>query len=57
VTNLDVFEKRLADHGLKFDAPVRQVQNGRTRVAFFTDPWGALSPVLRSGFGTLRTGL
>jgi hypothetical protein len=40
VTNLAEFEKRLAGLGLKFEAPVRQVQNGTTKVAFFTDPWG-----------------
>lgn len=40
VTNLEEFEKRLASQGLKFDAPIRQVQNARTKVAFFTDPWG-----------------
>jgi len=40
VTNLEEFEKRLAPQGVKFDAPIRQVQNARTKVAFFTDPWG-----------------
>jgi extradiol dioxygenase family protein len=40
VTNLEAFEKRLAASGLKFDAPIRQVQNAGTKVAFFTDPWG-----------------
>ena len=40
VTNLEEFEKRLVGLGLKFDAPLRQVPNGRTKVAFFTDPWG-----------------
>jgi catechol-2,3-dioxygenase len=40
VTNLEEFEKRLATHGLKFDAAIRQVQNAATKVAFFTDPWG-----------------
>ena len=40
VTNLEEFEKRLVGLGHKFDAPVRQVPNGRTKVAFFTDPWG-----------------
>ena len=40
VTNLEEFEKRVVGLGLKFDAPVRQVPNGRTKVAFFTDPWG-----------------
>jgi catechol-2,3-dioxygenase len=40
VANLAEFEKRLAGHGLKFDAPVREIANARTKVAFFTDPWG-----------------
>jgi catechol-2,3-dioxygenase len=40
VANLEEFEKRLVGQGLKFDAPIRQVPNGRTKVAFFTDPWG-----------------
>jgi catechol 2,3-dioxygenase-like lactoylglutathione lyase family enzyme len=40
VANLDDFSKRLEAQGLKFDAPIRQIQNAKTRVAFFTDPWG-----------------
>jgi catechol-2,3-dioxygenase len=40
VKNIAEFEKKLAAHGLKFDAPPRQVPNIRTKVAFFTDPWG-----------------
>jgi len=40
VVNLDEFSKRLAAEGLKFDAPIRQVPNVKTRVAFFSDPWG-----------------
>ena len=40
VQSLDEFSKRLASEGLKFDAPIRQVPNVKTRVAFFTDPWG-----------------
>ena len=40
VQSLDDFSKRLAAEGLKFDAPIRQIPNGKTRVAFFTDPWG-----------------
>jgi len=40
VASLDDFSKRLATEGLKFDAPIRQVPNTKTRVAFFTDPWG-----------------
>ena len=41
VRNLEEFEKRLAAQGLKFEAPVRQVPNSRTKVAFLTDPWGS----------------
>jgi catechol 2,3-dioxygenase-like lactoylglutathione lyase family enzyme len=40
VQSLDEFSKRLASQGLKFDAAIRQIPNGKTRVAFFTDPWG-----------------
>ena len=40
VRNLEEFEKKLAAHGLKFDAPPRQVPNIGTKVAFLTDPWG-----------------
>ena len=40
VTSLAEFEKRLTGLGLKFDAPIRDIQNARTKVAFFTDPWG-----------------
>ena len=40
VRNLDEFEKHLAAQGVKFDAPPRQIANAKTRVAFFTDPWG-----------------
>ncbi|MGH9255905.1 MAG: VOC family protein [Vicinamibacterales bacterium] len=40
VRNLEEFEKRLAAHGLKFEAPPRQVPNSGTKVAFLTDPWG-----------------
>ncbi len=40
VTSLDAFSKRLEAAGLKFDAAPRQVPNTKTRVAFFTDPWG-----------------
>ena len=40
VTNLDAFGEKLGKMGLKFDAPPRQIVNAKTRVAFFTDPWG-----------------
>jgi catechol 2,3-dioxygenase-like lactoylglutathione lyase family enzyme len=41
VKSLDEFAKRLEAQGVKFDAPFRQIPNAKTRVAFFTDPWGA----------------
>ena len=41
VKSLDEFSKRLEAQGLKFDAPIRQIQGAKTRVAFFTDPFGA----------------
>jgi len=40
VTNIAEFEKRLASQGIKFDAAIRAIPNDRTKVAFFTDPWG-----------------
>jgi catechol-2,3-dioxygenase len=40
VRNLADFEAKLAAQGLKFEAPPRQAQNGRTKIAFLTDPWG-----------------
>jgi len=40
VVSLDAFGKRLEAAGLKFDAAPRQIQGAKTRVAFFTDPWG-----------------
>ncbi len=40
VKNIAEFEKKLTAHGLKFDAPPRQVPNIGTKVAFLTDPWG-----------------
>src|SRR4030095_5793624 len=40
VKNLDEFAKRLEGLGIKLDAPPRQIPNSKTKVAFFTDPWG-----------------
>lgn len=40
VRNLDQFEQHLADQGLKFEEPPRQIPNTKARVAFLTDPWG-----------------
>lgn len=40
VRDIAAFEKTLAAHGLKFDAPIRQVPNTHAKIAFLTDPWG-----------------
>ena len=40
VKNIQEFEKRLNAQGIKFEAPIRQVPNSNTKVAFLTDPWG-----------------
>ena len=40
VKNLDEFAKKLERQGIKLDVPVHQVPNGKTKVAFLTDPWG-----------------
>ncbi|MBI2188371.1 MAG: VOC family protein [Acidobacteria bacterium] len=40
VKNIEEFEKKLASHGLTFDAAPRQIPNTRAKVAFMTDPWG-----------------
>jgi catechol 2,3-dioxygenase-like lactoylglutathione lyase family enzyme len=40
VKAIDEFSKKVEAEGLKFDAPIRQVPGAKTRVAFFTDPWG-----------------
>ena len=40
VKNLDAFVMKLEKQGIKLDAPVRQIPNSRTKVAFLTDPWG-----------------
>ena len=41
VKNLEEFAKRLEAQGIKYDAAIRSIPNAKTRVAFFTDPWGA----------------
>src|SRR5579871_6613368 len=41
VKNLEAFTKNLEAQGVKFDAPIRQIAGARTKVIFFTDPWGA----------------
>ena len=40
VSNLDEFVKKLDAQGIKVDAPIRQIPNAKTRVAFLSDPWG-----------------
>jgi len=40
VASISEFEKHLASKGLKFDAPPRQVEGSKARIAFLTDPWG-----------------
>jgi len=40
VKNLDAFAKKLEAEGIKLDAPIRQIPNSKTKVAFLTDPWG-----------------
>jgi len=40
VPNLDFTYQKLTLQGLKFDAPPRAVNDGKTKVAFLTDKWG-----------------
>jgi len=40
VVSIDAFAAKPATLGLKFEAPPRQIQGAKTRVAYFTDPWG-----------------
>jgi catechol 2,3-dioxygenase-like lactoylglutathione lyase family enzyme len=40
VKDLDVFAKKLAALGIRFDVAPRQIPGSKTRVAFLTDPWG-----------------
>lgn len=40
VKGLDAFVAKLEAQGVKFEAPVRQIVGAKTRVIFFTDPWG-----------------
>jgi catechol 2,3-dioxygenase-like lactoylglutathione lyase family enzyme len=40
VPNLDFTYQKLMLQGVKFDAPPRAVNDGKTKVAFLTDPWG-----------------
>lgn len=40
VRNLEAFCKALEANGIKFDMPLRQLPDSKTKIAFFTDPWG-----------------
>ncbi len=40
VPNLDLTYQKLTLQGLKFDAEPRAVNDGKTKIAFLTDPWG-----------------
>jgi esterase len=40
VKNIDQFAKNLEAQGIKLEAPIRQIPNSKTKVAFLTDPWG-----------------
>jgi catechol 2,3-dioxygenase-like lactoylglutathione lyase family enzyme len=40
VKNLDEFAKKIEMQGIKLDVPVHQIPNGKTKIAFLTDPWG-----------------
>ena len=40
VRNLAEFVSRLEAQGVKLDIAPRQVPNGKTKIAFLTDPWG-----------------
>jgi catechol 2,3-dioxygenase-like lactoylglutathione lyase family enzyme len=40
IRNLPAFVAELEAAGVKIDAPVRKAGNGKTSIAFLTDPWG-----------------
>lgn len=40
VTNLEALVANLERHGIKLEAPIRQVPNTNLKIAFLTDPWG-----------------
>ena len=40
IRNLPQFVEKLAADGIKIDAPIRKAGNGKTSIAFLTDPWG-----------------
>jgi catechol 2,3-dioxygenase-like lactoylglutathione lyase family enzyme len=40
IRNLPQFVEKLAADGVKIDAPIRKAGNGKTSIAFLTDPWG-----------------
>ena len=40
IRNLPQFVEKLAADGVTIDAPIRKAGNGKTSIAFLTDPWG-----------------
>ena len=40
IRNLPQFVEKLAADGITIDAPIRKAGNGKTSIAFLTDPWG-----------------
>jgi len=40
VRHLDQFVARLEAAGVKMEGPIRKASNGKTSIAFLTDPWG-----------------
>jgi predicted enzyme related to lactoylglutathione lyase len=40
VKDIEAFRKRIEALGVKFEAPIRVSQNGTTKLAYLTDPWG-----------------
>jgi catechol 2,3-dioxygenase-like lactoylglutathione lyase family enzyme len=40
VRNIEEFAKNLEAQGIRLEAPIRQIPNSNTKVAFLTDPWG-----------------
>ncbi len=40
VKDIEAFGKRIEALGVKFEAPIRVSQNGTTKLAYLTDPWG-----------------
>jgi extradiol dioxygenase family protein len=40
IRDLAQFVARLEAAGVKIEAPIRKAGNGKTSIAFLTDPWG-----------------